>query len=261
MRHEIILTGLTQEEAEQMEKDKIKEYKSYVKDGHGYNETLGGNVTVGYRHTKEAKKQMSIKQREKQQSYEIHPLSYPVYQFTDLGVFIKKYNSVSDARKVCGNIYKCLNGEQTFTGGYIWRKQDDIQINSDGTIIPINISYNTNINSPVYMFDKNCNFLRRFESRNDARDYIGVSKIPPKAFRPYSLHYSKSYLFRNSVDVELIDGSPHMRDEKEIKDIINKKKIYQFNTTTKELVSVYDNCLELKEKNTFFYTSYTGKFI
>ena len=55
----------------------------------------------------------------------IHKLSIPVYQYLTNGKFIRKYDSVTEASKICGipttNISKACTGKLKHTGGYIWR--------------------------------------------------------------------------------------------------------------------------------------------
>ena len=242
IKHEVIVTNLTQNEAEQIEIQKIKEYKSYVRYGYGYNETLGGNTTVGYKQSQKTKDIISQKAKIRQQSYDVNPLSTPIYQFTDLGVFIKKINSYKDALEECGGLADCLNNKQLVSRGCIWRREEDIEIDKEGNITPINLNYKFNKNAPIYMFDEKCKFEKRFETRMDAYNYLGVSEIDNKSYIPNTVHFSKGYLFRMSIDVELIDNIPHMKDEKIVKELIRNKKIYAFDANTKIIITTLDTC-------------------
>lgn len=58
--HEVLFTGLSEEEAKQIEKDLIAEYHTNDK-RYGYNLTIGGEGTNGYHHTDEAKENMRNK--------------------------------------------------------------------------------------------------------------------------------------------------------------------------------------------------------
>lgn len=53
--HEILFAGLTAEEAKAKEKELIKKYDSYK---NGYNSTLGGDGSLGLKHSKETKEKL-----------------------------------------------------------------------------------------------------------------------------------------------------------------------------------------------------------
>lgn len=56
-RHEILFTGLTAQEAKEIEKELIEKYNTFGKNG--YNATKGGDGVEGYKFSEEARKQMS----------------------------------------------------------------------------------------------------------------------------------------------------------------------------------------------------------
>ena len=58
IKHEVLMCGLTKEEATQVEKNLIKEYKSSDRE-YGYNQTLGGDTGVVF--TEEIKAKLSEK--------------------------------------------------------------------------------------------------------------------------------------------------------------------------------------------------------
>lgn len=71
--HKIIYDSLTEEEAKEKEKELIARYDT-TNPEKGYNLTLGGDGTVGYQHTNEAKAKMSkAKQGKKPWNYGISP--------------------------------------------------------------------------------------------------------------------------------------------------------------------------------------------
>lgn len=71
--HVIVYEYLTEEEAKQKEKELIAQYDT-INPEKGYNLTLGGDGTVGYQHTDEAKEKMSkAKQGKKPWNYGISP--------------------------------------------------------------------------------------------------------------------------------------------------------------------------------------------
>ena len=70
--HEILYTGLTKEDAEQLEVDMIAKYKTQDNDT-GYNLSVGGGVNCGFRRTDEFKAKLSASHKGLQ-SGDKHPL-------------------------------------------------------------------------------------------------------------------------------------------------------------------------------------------
>lgn len=102
IKHEILYTGLTKEEAEQKEIELIAYYDSINPDK-GYNMTPGG-------------------------SYNVNVILKPVKQYTIEGIFVKEYECIKYAA-IDTNINKsaislCCNNKAKLAGGYIWQFSD-----------------------------------------------------------------------------------------------------------------------------------------
>lgn len=139
MRHEILFTGLSYEEAKQKEIELIASYKSADR-RYGYNSTLGGDNRIGHKHSEETKKRLAYIQRGRKYSEESKakmsiakkgkiadkcPLSKPVLQFDKQGNFIAEYAALIEAQRQTGipasNIRKHIAGERKQAGGYVWK--------------------------------------------------------------------------------------------------------------------------------------------
>ena len=102
IKHEILFTNLTKEEAEQKEIELIAFYDSMNPDK-GYNMTPGG-------------------------SYNVNVVLKPVKQYTAEGVFIQEYECIKYGA-IATNINKsaislCCNNKAKLAGGYIWLFSD-----------------------------------------------------------------------------------------------------------------------------------------
>lgn len=103
---------------------------------------MGNQFAKGIKHSQETKERVgkgvrkyySINPRTDEHNKKIgqsgaKTKSNPVYQFTLDGVFIKKYNSVSEATLNTGaertTLYKCLNGKFKNCKGFIWKRTLD----------------------------------------------------------------------------------------------------------------------------------------
>ena len=155
--HKIICENLTKDQAEHLEQEFIKSYKSNNKK-YGYNIENGGRVSkisesqkqhlreinLGKHHTEETKRKMSIshigmknrkgtKQSEyfielkrKQFSGENNPNSRKIKQYTLDGTFIKEYNYMNEAKKELNlkgtcHISDCCRGLRNKAYGYKWQ--------------------------------------------------------------------------------------------------------------------------------------------
>ena len=127
---------------DEREKYWIKQFDSY---NNGYNGTFGGQTT-------------SIN----------HPKD--VSEFSLSGVFIKHYNSVSEAKKEknisASNIRHCCNGDYKTCGGSIWQWGNDTKLNRE-------LPTNTGRERPIRQFDKQNNFIKEFPSIAVAAREIG----------------------------------------------------------------------------------------
>lgn len=71
-------------------------------------------ISTGYKHTLEARQKISNSKKRK------------VSQFTSDNVYIKTFDSISEAVKITGvkNVSACVRGVRNFSGGYIWKYED-----------------------------------------------------------------------------------------------------------------------------------------
>lgn len=101
IKHEILYTNLTKEQAEQKEIELIKQYNT-TDDKFGYNLAFGGNTTKGYKYTEEQRKKLSISQKgkhsgEKNSRYGKHCSNETKEKIRK--ALIQKYNNNPELRK------------------------------------------------------------------------------------------------------------------------------------------------------------------
>lgn len=150
IKHEILYTNLTEEEAKTLEISLIKYYKKLKL---SYNMTDGGDGGKGLhgkrgKLSEETKRKMSEVRKgmntgDKNPMYgrhetcpafgkfgKDHPSSKPVYQYTTDGVFIKQWDSMTEAAVALGrtqrevtHITACCNGRAKTALGYIWKRE------------------------------------------------------------------------------------------------------------------------------------------
>lgn len=130
--HEIYAENLTQKEAEKVERELIKKYKSKDK-RHGYNHTDGGDGTRGFSPSEESRAKMSESRRQLCKSpavlemmHGVNPNKKKVYQYDLDGNLIKIWSGARKAEKEfkpgknCQAIRKCCEGNCNGAYGYIW---------------------------------------------------------------------------------------------------------------------------------------------
>lgn len=150
--HDIIIGGLTKEEADWFEKYLIDYYETTDR-SKGYNLTEGGEGALGRVVSDDTKKLISLKamgrkvpdeirqkmSESKKKLYKEHPEKKPIpptkysvlstrkpVEQLDLNEkYLKTFNSVMDAEREVGanhsNIAKCCRGKQSSAGGFKWR--------------------------------------------------------------------------------------------------------------------------------------------
>lgn len=156
-RHEILITGLTRENAEQLEKMLIKFYNS-TNQKYGYNISHGGKSASGYSHTEEVKKKISSSLRGKKHTEERienqrkaaldlwknpnhrnkmilahlgknsgkdNVLSVKVSQYDENMVFVAEYESMSEAERKTGTDHReiscCCKNNKKSKNGFYWK--------------------------------------------------------------------------------------------------------------------------------------------
>lgn len=137
IKHEILYSGLTKEEAEQKERELIAFYKSTDRQ-FGYNILSGGNVSNGgwipdeeYRkrvsERRKGHKMSAVEREHNQANWESR--RKPVKQYDINGNYIATYESVTKAEKATGisnsNISACCKGNYNSTHGFIFKYAND----------------------------------------------------------------------------------------------------------------------------------------
>lgn len=167
IEHIVIADNLNKVDACKLEQTLIKQYNSNNRE-YGYNKSIGGELSsLGFHHTDEAKKKISIassKQKRSKEAYEktarAKRKAVEVYDINAnlLGVF----KSLTDAEKFTGvnnsNISAVCKGKYTQFKGYIFKYADDNK----------EIKQNRKRKKPVAMLDLQGNVLQQFESIKEA---------------------------------------------------------------------------------------------
>ena len=137
IKHEILYSNLTVEQACDLEKIVIADFDS-ANPEKGYNIQKGGGYNG--RHTEETKKKISQSESLKYKSPEHrkhlseskqgtkHPQARPVYQYDIDGRFLKKWDYMNEAAKALGAsrgaISAVCHGHQKRASGFIWSYED-----------------------------------------------------------------------------------------------------------------------------------------
>lgn len=150
IKHEILFTNLTKEEAEQKEIELIAFYDSMNPDK-GYNMTPGGN-------------------------YNVNVILKPVKQYTADGVFIQEYECIKYGA-IATNINKsaislCCNNKAKLAGGYIWQFSD-VELTKEH-ISWCNSDKRSENRISVSQYLKNGNFVKEYESLTAASIETGI---------------------------------------------------------------------------------------
>lgn len=133
-KHEILLQGIPEVKAKELEINYIRYYKNL---GISYNITEGGDGIVGFKFSKESRIKMSKShlgqivihsEETKLKCRENQPIKRKVVQYTTDNVFIQDFNSLGEAQRITNiskqNIYKCCNMRRNHAGGFIWKYKD-----------------------------------------------------------------------------------------------------------------------------------------
>ena len=135
--HEVVKSGLTEEEACKQERQLIRQYDA-TNPQHGYNREPGGQVGAFYKnhHTQEAKEKIrnarkrdGFTEEHKQHISEAkrganHHFAKPVYQYTKSGEFVRAWDYMSHAAKELKIKKGCISanciGRTKTAGGFVW---------------------------------------------------------------------------------------------------------------------------------------------
>lgn len=188
--HEIVKQNLTKREAENLEIELIKKYKTNDPK-FGYNKTSGGGVGV-FRHSESSKKMMS-----EHTKGELNPMYGKNHKYTTIKKIKENltnhpntskkilcietntiYLSVREASRQTGITYQSiqqavsLNGNQQKAGGFHWVyvEIDDLQNAIKNSLLP-----KKNILKPVVQYDKNKQFIKNWNSAIEAAHFLNKS--------------------------------------------------------------------------------------
>ncbi len=143
-KKEILYSGLTSEEADEKEKELIREYKDK---GVCYNICSGGKGVPGAREHK-------------------------VKQYTLSGEYIKTWNTIKEAEEFIGikraqaNISACCQGTKHRAYGYIWRYEED-----DTPVRPL-----TPYRSAVNQYTKDGEYVATYQTIREASQSTGIGE-------------------------------------------------------------------------------------
>lgn len=167
IQHEILLDGISSNEAYEWEKIFIVQYKSNDR-RFGYNNSSGGeHGFYGGHHTDEAKRKISAassKRRLPPETYEkiANSKRKKVVAFDIDGNYICEANSLSEMEKITGInnscITACCKGKYQQIKGYIFRYKDN----------DLNVQKVRCKRKPVLQYTLDMEFIQRFESIKEA---------------------------------------------------------------------------------------------
>lgn len=157
--------------------------------------------------------------------------SLPVYQYDLDGNFIKKWNTLSEAKKKYGkSIYP--NHENRSFYGFLWSYTDY------ETMLPYT-PQNSKLNNPIYQYDYDGNFIKRWNSQKDAIEKFGLTiRQSANGYHVLGSGYRWSY--------DYVDKMPEIKDRHKKSVDMHKKvpRIFQYDIK-KNLIAVHDKWWEI----------------
>ena len=178
IKHEILYSNLTEEEAKTIEIRLIKEYNS-TDINCGYNIDLGGNL---HKLSKEARNKISEAKRNKRWSerQRLASLEYfarvgrkKVNKYNSNGELIKVFDNYEEAAKDANVTPKLM---QYYISKKLFPSRWEFTYSYD-ECVPSKKDIKTRYNAaPVDMFDLSLNYIRTFPSISEANRYLGVKK-------------------------------------------------------------------------------------
>ena len=172
----LILEECPQDELNQKEMFYVEKFDSY---SNGYNQTRGGDGSLGYKHNDEIIEKMRNIQQERFQDIEnrkalseAHEFeSLPILQIDFEGNVIQRWNSANWAAKMLNlnavaicNALKHRQRKKTY-GGYIWIYDDEYDPETFDLSWYIDRQWNY---KPYYQYDINYNLIKKWDSVIDA---------------------------------------------------------------------------------------------
>lgn len=198
IRHEVVASELTEEEAKNLEIELITKLQSNDRK-HGYNITAGGDGTVGVshygednpfygkHHTDKTKKINSETLKKMWQSGTLDEIiCRPIYQFDLNGNYVASYKSIREAENETGIphsvISRVCKNKLNYTHGYTWAYQDECCDFDEFKKVFLRRlydkqkDYGKHLRKPVNLCDLSGNFISRFESASELAREFNVHK-------------------------------------------------------------------------------------
>lgn len=163
--HEILFVGLTVEEAKAKEKELIKKYDSYK---NGYNSTLGGDGSLGLKHSKETKEKLRRQHLGTKATEEARKkMSLSQIRFREKLTFEERKKIFGLPGKKNGMYGSHRIGEQNpfFGRKHTQETKDKISKANSGRI--------SNKRKPVIQYDLEMNFIKEWSSVTEAANSFG----------------------------------------------------------------------------------------
>lgn len=182
IKHEIVADGLAEEQAKSLEKHLIESLKAND-ERYGYNITSGGDGGPGYAHSEESKRKASEKRKAWSEEHPDAVRKTPVCQFDMEGNFIAEYGSALEAgiaNDMAGSrIIEVCRGKHYHAKKFVWAYKEDV-----GDLDEFKETIQQRIKNrwangrdwsrkAVDLFDKDGNFIGRYESMTALADAIG----------------------------------------------------------------------------------------
>ena len=170
----------------------------------------------------------------------------PVYQYDLYGTFVKKWNSITEAVAVYGiSIYSNINGKCSSAYNYQWSKEyvDKMSVYA----VDNDHSY-----LPIFQYDVDGNFIKKWEYRKDAVSKYGGQIIRCAQGKARTVgNYRWSF-----EEYETLPPLPQVVVNRKPKDPLDKfrksQKVYRFDAYTGDLIKIYDNIAAIDDVDTDF---------
>jgi group I intron endonuclease len=174
IKHEILYTNLTEEQANELEIDLINQYKATDRN-FGYNIWPGGLVSSGWHHSEETKQKLSkmfsgkkYLNRRSNKGQRFGRVT--VYQYDLDGNFIKDFNGYWEASRAIGiptcGISDCANGTCKTYYGFTFSKE---KLTKEEVLAKIKYDYGRVI---IYCYDRTGELLNTFKSYREVYEAI-----------------------------------------------------------------------------------------
>lgn len=181
IQHEIIYTGLTEEEANTLEVEVITQYNA-TNPEYGYNIWPGGLVCSGWAHSEETKQKLSVKNKGKRY-YEgsawnkgLHAGRTTIYQYSLDGELLGTFTGYWEASQALGiplcGISDSANGLCKTYYGYTFSKT---KLTKDAVLDKIK-SYQGAHQVTIYQYDNTGTLLNTYISYKQVMDALGIAE-------------------------------------------------------------------------------------